>query len=85
MHDILFLLSGLSVVVDGPLMTDATGDQDICPCPCLCLCLLLSPFRKRGKLVHWLVPAVHLLQDQGHGPMYQQDEQLGPIQLPLKQ
>ena len=67
-HDIRFLLSILSVVVDGPPMTDVTGELDVCPCPCrwlyLYLYLSLSPFRRKGKLVHSLSHPIQLPQSK---------------------
>ena len=54
-HGIRFLLSDLSVVVDDPPTANMMDQQEICPCPYLCP--YISPFRRKGKLVHWLGPA----------------------------
>ena len=81
-HHIRFLLSVLSVAVDGPPVTDVTGEQYICLAIAFAFSFL---FRRKGKLVHSLVPVVHSLGGQDHRPTCRQEEQSHPIQLLRKQ
>ena len=78
-HEIHFLPSVLSVVVDGPPTTDATGEQDICPCPYLRTLFTFAFYLSERKVKL----CICLYQLCTH--IRQQKEQSRPIQLPRKQ
>ena len=74
-----FLPSVLSVVVDGPPTTDATGEQDICPCPYLRPLFTFAFYLSERKVKL----CICLYQLCTH--ICQQKEQSRPSQLTRKQ